>query len=314
MIKIAESQLRYFVRDEIKKSFAKKQKLNESIVDFPTDKLSDVFDESGKLKKEIVDTISDARNKINKYLAKKFPFDRLSVGKTFVVGGAVTFQYGPTSDIDVTMIIPGAKRYQLQSVDKWIQYNLKYPNWQVDGSDRPWQFKPSWSDKYYRNVDAAYDPFAQNWLKKPDTARIKDAYEKIIADPESRERKVYLAIEKVIRPSLERLRDSLEESISNGLTSQTKKFIYRAFSRYRIIRQKRWDAYGENPDMIGRISQNWGTGNVVYKFLDRKGYSDLYADLRSTLIADFSNADLAFLKKIQTKLQNILSKPVGYQG
>jgi hypothetical protein len=323
---ISESTIKRMVREEAARVLRGSSglprgdrwiRIDEAIIDVPSEKLSDIFDESGAMNQKVVDTVKDAYTRLQEWLKETFG-GKLKVTEVFVVGAAVTLQFAPKSDIDTTMVIPGISPEQMKEVDAWMEDNLVYPNWTAGGSNRPFQFKPNPTNQNYVNVDAAYDPFKKEWIKAPDVETTKQQYQKLVADPESQERKTYAAIERTIQPSLQRLYDALDEGELNesilfeAISDDLKELMKSAYNRYEILKSKRKGAYEEDPGQTGRISQNWGTGNIIYKFLDREGYNDVYGDLKKAIKSNFEMVDDEFLSNLKQKLARVLSSEAGY--
>jgi len=284
--------------------------IKEAIVDVPAEKLSDIFDDNGVINEKVVSVIEDAKNKIEKFLQTNYK--GFQVTEMFIVGAAVTYQFSPISDIDISVVIPQMTK-ERKPINEWMETNLIYNNWSVAGSKRPFQFKPLSSNGNYANADAAYDPFTKKWLKKPDFQKAKQEYEKIISDPQSNERQLYIKYEKMIQPSLQRLysaleSDKLQESISNELQNLFKS----AFKRYEILKTKRSSSYEQAPEKTGLISQNWGTGNVLYKFLDREGYNEVYEYIKKAIKSNFEIVDQNYLNTLKQMLQKVLASEHGY--
>ena len=283
--------------------------IKEAIVDVPSERLSDVFDDNGVMQEKVIAVIKDAKEKLYKFLSSQ----NLKITDMFVVGAAVTYQFSPSSDIDTTVVIPNITDEQWKQVDNWMEENLNYSNWSVDGSSRPFQFKPASSNTGYKNVDAAYDPFNKKWIKEPNLETTKQEYNQVVSDPQSKERKMYAFVEKHIQPSLQQLFNVLSNTnLNENVSDNIKNAIKSAFKRYEVLKRKRGTAYGEDPSQTGRISQNWGLGNVLYKFLDREGYSEVYGYLKKAIKSDFKIVDQNFINTLKQKLENVLKGEHGY--
>lgn len=306
---ITESRLRQIIRDEMI-SIKNSKKIREAIVDIPSEKLSDIFDDEGKLHREVANTIRDAITKTQNWLSKTY---NLRISEIFVVGAAVTFQYAPESDIDISVVIPNITKEQLKAVDDWMSVNLDYPNWSVNGSSRPYQFKPMANNNNYKHVDAAYDPIGQKWVKKPEFHKSKEEFEKRVANPESQERDLYAKVERNIKPSLQRLYLALlsDEQLKESLSPNLEELFISAYKRYEVIKNLRSKSYQQEPE--GLISQNWGRGNLIYKFLDREGYTDVYSMIKTAIKSKFEKVDQKFIEDLKEKLEKVITDEEGYQ-
>lgn len=285
--------------------------IREAIVDVPTDKLSDVFDDKGVLSDKIVSVINDAKTKIQNFLDSTYKGHQIT--EMFVVGAAVTYQFSPTSDIDISVVIPQMDvKTQRKPIANWMEQNLIYNIWSVNGSERPFQFKPIKSNDNYNNADAAYDPFSKTWLKKPDLTRSKEEYNKYIVNPESKERKMYTFVEKHLQPSLERLLHGLNNTkLNDNVSDNIKKLMEDAYKRYKLMKGKRGSAYTSDPKTTGLISQNWGTGNVVYKFMAKEGYNAIYELLEKIIKGDL-NINQEIINTLKEQLQKVLTSEHGF--
>jgi hypothetical protein len=272
--------------------------LGEAIVDVPSKKLSDIFDDNGKMKKEVVNTIHRGIKEI------QTAFPKLEITDYFVVGAAVTYQYTDESDIDTTVVVSKDLDKDLfKKVDKWIEHNLD-PKYKY--GKRPYQFKINANGRENKNADAAYDVKKQEWIKAPDAERTSADYEKVVNDPNSYERKIYMSVERSIQPSLQRLDQQIKKD--NSLTNAVKELMQSAYKKYEIIKNFRGKSYGSDKRTDSRISQNWGVGNVIYKFLDREGYINVFSEIKRAIK---SNYDVD-LKELSSKLNKVVNDEIGY--
>jgi len=297
--------------------------VQEAIIDAPSERLSDIFDDKGSLKPQVVAIVQDAIKKFNQWLAQEY--SDLKVTEVFIVGAAVTYQFGKTSDIDTTFVIPGMNAEQRNVIDDWMEQNLIYPDWSVEGSQRPWQFKPLENNNNYVNADSAYDPLQDKWLKEPSLEKAKQQYGSHVSDPGSKENKAYKAVERSIQPTLQRLYRAIEQMPLDaplGQSSLAEKLgeagsvpdlMAHAYKIYQKIKDYRGSAYEEDPSNTGRISQNWGSGNIIYKFLDREGYTDIFSQIKKAIKSNFKIVDQAFLQDLKQKLSNVIGDEIGFK-
>lgn len=274
----------------------------EAIVDKPSQHLSDIFDEEGKLKPEVINTIQKGIQEI------KSQFPQLPIDDYFLVGAAVTYQYTNQSDIDTTVSVPRADEQLFKQANDWIGSNLdaKYKFGQ-----RPYQFKVSrGTRKQLAAFDAVYDVLSQiktnkpSWIKQPNQTQTHNSFKQFVANAESKERQLYSTIERTIQPSLQRLL-SMIKTTNGQLTNEIKKQIQTVVERYKVIKNLRGKSYDgpQDPRDAGKISNNWGIGNVVFKFLDREGYLEAFKLIKEILQSNYSQ----FSSNVN-QLVNILSK------
>jgi len=286
--------------------FIKEDSFKEAIVDVVAEKLADVFGKDGKLTPEVSSKVKGAIQKTKQWLSQEHP--ELEITEAFVVGAAVTYQYGPGSDIDVSLVIPGVgDKYSI--VDKWLENNLAYPNYKgPDGSDRPYQFKPMDNNLGYDNVDAAYDPMSEQWLKKPDISKAKEMYDKKMGSG-SREQKAYAKVESNLKKHYQKLLNVLE---STQDPQEILKACMETYKRKSSLKATRGMAFKKTE--TGYVSQNWGFGNVIYKMLDRDGYLQVF-DLIKKLKKDNTLASKSeFVDKLKSALQESLDDQLGFHG
>jgi predicted nucleotidyltransferase len=118
--------------------------VKEAIVNTVSDKLSDIFDEKGIMKSEVINSINRGLDIIK----KQFP--DLKIIDHYVVGAAVTYQYEDESDIDITVVLdPTTPPEKLKEVDKWIEKNL---DGTMKYNARPYQFKVNFKGRNKSNA------------------------------------------------------------------------------------------------------------------------------------------------------------------
>jgi hypothetical protein len=223
----------------------------------------------------------------------------------FVVGAAVTYQYTDKSDIDTTIVVPkDMDANEFKIVDKWIE---KYIDTKYVFGNRPYQFKISnITRQENQSADAVYDIKNQKWIKQPNAEKTAKDYNTLVNNPQSYERRIYATAEKSIQPVLQKLNQQIKKDKS--LSEQVKQLINSAYKRYEVIKKFRVKSYGSDDRTDQRISQNWGTGNILYKFLDREGYMNVFAIIKDAIKSNF-NIDLNQLSK---QLDNVVSDEIGY--
>lgn len=276
-----------------------KKVIRESIVDLVSNKLSDIFDKNGKVKKEVVEVINNGIYSI------KNNFTELKIIDYFIVGASVTYQYGSDSDIDIQVVIDkDTSKEFMTEVDDWIELNLDNKFYY---KLRPYQFKLSYTGKEnLNNFDSAYDSKTQTWLKKPNYDKHIEMFDKKIYDIESIEHRLYGRIEKSIQPSLKMLYYSL---MSNDLEKIDKK-INSIYNRYKIIKNLRKNSYSTEIES-GYVSKNWNKGNVIYKMLDDEGYGNVFSIIK-LIIENNNYYDVELLGDLYEKLSLVMNDEIGY--
>jgi hypothetical protein len=286
--------------------------VKEAIVNTVSDKLSDIFDEKGIMKSEVINSI----NKGLDIIKKQFP--DLKIIDHYVVGAAVTYQYEDGSDIDTTVVLdPTTPPEKLKEVDKWIEKNL---DGTMKYNARPYQFKVNFKGRNkIDSADAAYDPTKKSWIKQPNAEQAKQMYQSKIGNKNSKENLLYTQLEKIVQPSLKRLYSALstikeaeeiKTDVSKGKTDLAS-FVKSAYARYekgiKALRGKAYDA----PPESGYVSQNWGTGNVIYKMFDREGYGTVYGIMKD-MIKNNKFDDPNQLNTLKIALSKVINDEAGY--
>lgn len=271
----------------------------EAIVDQPSQNLSDIFDEEGKLKQEVINTIQKGIQEI------KAQFPQLPIDDYFLVGAAVTYQYSNGSDIDTTVSVPRANDQMFKQANDWIGSNLD-PKYKF--GQRPYQFKVSKGTRQQTAAfDAVYDVLAQiktgkpSWIKAPNQSKTQSNFRQFIGNSQSKENQLYTTIERTIQPSLQRLL-TLINTTKGQLTDEIKRQIQTVVDRYKIIKNLRGKSYDgpADPRDQGKISNNWGVGNVVFKFLDREGYLEAFKLLKNMVQSNYQNFTSNVNQLVQT--------------
>ena len=325
-----------------------------AIIDPVAEELSEIF-EGEELKEEVVNTIESQIGKI------KNQFPDLEILDYYLVGASITYQYDPTSDIDTTIVIPldvmGTEEFG--AADKWIEANIDNKKFY---NERPYQFKLS-SEPSHKNLssDAVYDVKNKKWIRKPNQERSEEEYDELIADKSSYENKIYKLLEKTIRKNILNLHEAAVENLDSinesGISNKLKNIMYRSYNRYKVIKKFRGKGYGgrwqaemfENEYMPegmaqwggqaldtnkevyqykdkrvpDRISQNWATGNIVYKFLDREGYHKVYSMVKEAVRSNFKTykdenekdvpIDKSFLETLISYLNAVKDDEIGFE-
>ena len=285
--------------------------VKEAIIDVVADQLSNIFDQ-GKLKKEVVATIENGISSL------KQQFPDLEILDYFISGASVTYQYSETSDIDITVVIPkDLDPQQFKQIDKWIESNL---DGKFSYEQRPYQFKVSPNTREeLKHTDSAYDAAKQTWIKEPSKEEAEKQYKQFVDDPDSYENKAYSAIERSIQPTLRRLAKQIDaelesDAINEDLSDKLKELMDQTYEIYSKIKAFRKKGYaGKDPRASKRISQNWATGNIIYKFLDREGYNDVFDMIKKAVRSKYEIVDANFMKDLKQKLSNVIGDEIGFK-
>lgn len=245
-----------------------------AIVDLPQPSLSNIFKPgTEELLPEVQRSISSGLNTIRAYLAENYP--DVKVVHHELIGASVTTQYAPTSDIDTTVFVNlDRKDPRFGQIDEWIGDNI---DGKMEFRGRPYQFKiaPESTIGQNENADAVYVP-GSGFKKRVAPGVDVQNFEAIVDNPNSEERKMYLRME----PELQAIasqwskeaRAALSENDPEQFMPRLQSLAAKLVGKYKEIKDFRGASYRRGVDP-GRISQNWNKENVIYKFLERDGYT-----------------------------------------
>ena len=99
--------------------------------------------------------------------------------------------------------------------------------------------------------------------------------------------------------------------LNDNFSDNIKKLMEDAYKRYKLMKGKRGSAYTKDPNTTGLISQNWGTGNVVYKFMAKEGYNDIY-ELLEKIIKGELDINQEIINTLKEQLQQVLTSEHGF--
>jgi predicted nucleotidyltransferase len=292
--------------------------LKEAITDVPSKSYSDIFEPNGKIKKEVKSKIEEGIAIIKKN------FLNLKIDDYYLVGAAVTFQYGDDSDIDTTVVVsPDTEKSYLHQVDKWVEKNLDAKFYH---NKRPYQFKLNFKTRdNLDSADSAYDVKTDTWIKKPDYEKTMYMYNKKIGDTKSEENKIYYGFEKFVQVSLKKLQQSLIDNKSENDIVRNMKLAYSKYAEISkidsekltadnqegFIKKFRSSAYSKEIEP-GYVSQNWGKGNVIYKMFDKEGYIQVFTILKD-IIKNKAYGDEKLRQDLKTALEKVTVDEIGFK-
>jgi hypothetical protein len=281
--------------------------LNEAIIDTPINRLSDIFAENGKMYPEVKKIITGAISKLQS------AFPDLKIIDYFIVGAAVTYQYKSSSDIDTSIVVD--KNTPKELFDKVYDYcrevleDGSIPAW---NNQRPFQFTPQYHGRNeIVNVDAAYDPKTDTWIKKPDYSNVQTQHQNLISNPQSKENSLYNMVERSIQPNLIRLYNELIKSKS--ITQAAKDYIGKALHSYKLLKQLRYKGYKKDPKNTDRTSQNWSYENIIYKMLDAEKYGKFFELINKEFINGSGVNDTALVQQLINTLQPVIHDEIGFK-
>lgn len=283
--------------------------VGEAVVDTPQATLCDIFTPEGKLKEEVRRLVLSGI----KTITAQFPEAKLQ--DYWMVGATVTYQYSDSSDIDTTLV------YDLstpkETFDKIWDFSRtlekQIPDWM---GKRPFQFTPQkgGSRSNIPNADAAYDVLKQAWIKKPPPPKeVADMYQQDIGDAGGQVRKTYTGAERVIQPVLQRLAHDLDAWHKNDSStdwSRIMQLLKSAKMRYDSLQSWRNKAYTSTP--TNRPSQNWNTGNLIYKMFDREGYHNIFQKIKQIVSLNDATKQQTLATQLSPMLNSVIHDEIGY--
>lgn len=284
------------------------------IVDAPSEDLSDVFDPgTEKLTSEVSRKIQHGLSVISSYLSKFHPGVKITHHE--VIGAAVTFQYTPKSDIDTTVFINISEtdpRFKI--INGWIGENVDKTMY---SGKRPFQFKirpDSSMGAQNANADAIYDPTKERFVKKQDLIAASDSYRQLVESGSSAERREYRRLEERLRGMARSWAKVGRKALESGKPSLFRKWLEPQAREMAAVLKRakslRGEAYSQ-PTAPGRISQNWGQGNILFKMLERDGYIELFSLIKKAL-ENRQALHPGHLAASVEKAEKIMNQPVGF--
>ena len=284
------------------------------IVDPPSEELSDVFEPGSKLlRDDVVAKINRGLQAIKSYLDSVH--QGVKIASHEIIGAAVTYQYTEESDIDTTVFINiGEDDPRFKVINDWIGEN-------VDGKmyheKRPFQFKIKPAARMGQqddNADGIYDPYSSEFKKMPDLQRASESFRGLIGSGRSEERRAYQRMEEEIRGMTRSWAKVGREALQSGRPDEYAKWLtpqaQEILNASKRIKDMRGESY-DQPTEPTRISKNWGAGNIIFKFLERDGYIDLFKMIKKAL-ADGS-VHPGELKASVEMAEDIMNQDIGYK-
>jgi hypothetical protein len=283
------------------------------IVDAPSDKLSNVFEPgSTRMRADVVAKINSGLQTIKSYLDSAYP--GVKIVSHEVIGAAVTYQYTEKSDIDTTVFINiGENDPRFKVINDWIGDN-------VDGKmyheKRPFQFKikpAAYIGQQDANADAIYDPTTGEFKKRQNPQEASASFRGLIESGRSEERRAYQRMEEEIRGMTRSWANVGRKALQSGRPDEYAKWLtpqaQEILNAWKRIKDMRGESY-DQPTEPTRISQNWGAGNIIFKFLERDGYIDLFKMIKASLADGSVHPDE--LKASVEMAEKIMSQNIGY--
>ena len=285
-------------------------KVSQSIVDNPQDELSDIFEPGSiALKSVVKNNIDLALSRIQEFLDKTYA--GIKVTRHELIGAAVTFQYTDISDIDTTVFINiNRSDPRFKSINKWIG---TYIDGKMTYNKRPYQFKimPDSTKSQAMQADAIYDPVSGSFLKPP--KKSQDDFNELIYN-KSDERKQYERMEEKLRGMARSWAKVGRKSLSskNPIADSYKWLFPQAKEIIAVLKNisdTRSASYS-SPIQGERQSQNWGTGNILFKFIERDGYLELFKLIKHAM--ENEKLNIGELRESVTLAEKIMNQNLGY--
>lgn len=284
------------------------------IVDSPSKNLSDAFEPgTTRMRDDVVAKIDSGIGRIQSYLDNAHRGVKI-VGHE-VIGASVTHQYTSKSDIDTTVFINiTSDDPRFKVINDWIGDN-------IDGTmmhgERPFQFKIKPATEMGTqgaNADAIYNPVTREFTKRQIPEQASSSFRGLIESGRSEERLAYRRMEEEIRGMTRSWAKVGRKALESGRPDEFAKWLLpqarEILATLKRIKNVRSGAY-DSPIEPGRISQNWGGGNIIFKFLERDGYIDLFKLIKDSL-AD-GTVHPGELKASVEMAEKIMNQDIGYK-
>lgn len=276
------------------------QFIKESIIDPPSDLLSEVFKNRDQLDKaKVLPEVKQAIAKGIADLQQQFP--KFKIADYFMVGSSVTYQYNDQSDIDITVVYKNVSADDLATLGTWVAKSLNGHFMFLDRKSVNYYATTS-TRNHLDNVDAAYDVKKDVWIKKPQKSIESSYYKKLIVANSSSKQHATL-IEQDLKVKLRELYNRLLAGYLNNFTNM-QQALSEIYLIYQGIHELRKQAYAGTL-MKDQPSLNWSDENVVYKFLDHDHYLDLFDYIKSVL--ELTQAQDGQVNQFKYQLQLLLN-------
>jgi predicted nucleotidyltransferase len=273
----------------LKKLLGLRDELQESILDPPHKERADwLFNEDGKIKKEIKSQIYSILRKWREQINFKFDIDAIKLK-----GSSIGFQYTAESDIDVTVLTSMTKE-QVAEVKDISPSGAKL---EIDGEESlhkiDFYFLPKGEDLEEKNMDNIYDLGNDKWVKKTDSYSMELPYSYGIHVASFFLNGIDLAISQFFRDKREfEVYQALDSEKQDITEDEKKEAMNRKILDLKadvdqlnmishLISAFRKEAYKDEPFEISISLKKENEGNphqslneIVAKILERFGYRD----------------------------------------
>jgi predicted nucleotidyltransferase len=221
-----------------------------------------------KLRKEIY----RALNVISKKMHIQFE-------KVWIIGSSLTFQWQPSSDIDVTIFIEKRNPEELTELNKQLatDYNEK-----LFYKEHPINFHFATGRYFKFKADAIYDLNSDKWIKKPEAISEKDLEEMIERCSSIKEfneiLEEYSEFKKLLE-SFDGSKKALDEILAKA---------FKVSALFQNIRNIRREDFKKRVDK-NLPSANWRPSNIVFKLLEQYGLGNLVEEVSNFLLSRFKD-------------------------
>ncbi len=245
---------------------------NYSIVDPIKSALDETVIKNDVLSPRLRDKITQAVEDIERKL-------KIKVNKMWLIGSSLTYQWTPTSDIDVNLFIEEKNPERLKILNKTLAEEF---NELIFLGKHPINFHFTGGRYLKFKADAIYDIKADKWIKKPQ-ALSEDDIEELIKNCASLEEfsdilKEYIKLQKMLEQY-------------KGESKELNEIFEQAFivsNIFNDIRNIRREEFKKRPEK-GLYSANERCSNVIYKLLEQYGLGNLSEEISDFIALRFKN-------------------------
>lgn len=302
----------------------KAKRVNESSIDYPSERLPEDVWELQVLKEETAYVLRPEVEEKIQAVFKKFDAEHKVAllegsGKVHIIGSIGTNQYEEDADIDVHILRDAASLPKEKPADEWVKEVITWsvvPENRVFVGKHPIELFLQLDESTDALADAVYDFNDRNWLKgpmiTPFTFDPYDIYGPVIDELKAVAKEADVSIGElerdvidyeVIRGALGKLPDEIRSKLRDRLQSKLDEIeqdIDELAKDRKEWKQMRQDASKNTPDLsdIDRVKK-WASRNALYKFLQRYGYAQVIRELeRLTKGRKIEDKDVPVIKSI----------------
>ena len=263
--------------------FLNREKIQESILDIPKDKLCPLlWDDNEQLKPEVKEFVVKTFNDWQESIKTNF-----NIVNMVLIGGSASYQYTESSDFDVNVTASGISEDEITNLGKILPNGNLIP-----GTKHPLNFYLTIDNKAIEHSDDAYDILNDKWVKHPSKENVSIPYSYITEITKLFASSIDLKIEEIMTDTNEL--EYYQNLLESGKFTTDKQDIEKriAFKKEEILADKdalrlmkymihafRKEAFDDVYNVkfsinIDSNTPNFSMNNAIYKMLEKLGYYD----------------------------------------